>query len=203
MKWKFACSSMKPGHISVALVSVLSLAVTMAAIPSAEAQNYKVIHRFAGGKDGVEPEAGLLLAGDGNIYGTTYRGGGSSDTGAVFKIDKTGKETVLTFPGCCGVYPDGGGPEGGMFQDGAGNLYGTTAYGGSGGGSNCGNFGCGTIFKLDSTGKETVLHSFVGTDGHGPRGGLIRDGAGNLYGTALYGGTFHAAENLVAELFSS
>jgi len=58
-----------------------------------------------------------------------------------------------------------------MVRDAAGNLYGTTSYGGSGGGSNCGNFGCGTLFKLDTTGAETVLHSFVGTDGHGPRGG--------------------------------
>ena len=184
MKQYFEWRSIKRGNISLALVSGLSL---IAAIPSAEAQTYKVIHTFRGGKDGIEPEAGLLRASDGNFYGTTYQGGGSSDTGTVFKL-QSGKETVFTFPGCCGVYPDGGGPEGGMVRDSAGNLYGTTAYGGSGGGSNCGNFGCGTIFKLDTTGKETVLHSFVGTDGHGPRGGLIRDAAGNLYGTALYGG---------------
>src|SRR5215831_9162102 len=184
MKQYFEWRSIKRGNISLALVSGLSL---IAAIPSAEAQTYKVIHTFRGGKDGIEPEAGLLRASDGNFYGTTYQGGGSSDTGTVFKL-QSGKETVFTFPGCCGVYPDGGGPEGGMVRDSAGNLYGTTAYGGSGGGSNCGNFGCGTIFKLDTTGKETVLHSFVGTDGHGPRGGLVRDAAGNLYGTALYGG---------------
>jgi uncharacterized repeat protein (TIGR03803 family) len=146
---------------------------------------YGVIHSFTGGKDGIEPEAGLLLSGN-SIYGATYRGG-ESDTGTVFKIGKTGKETVFTFPGCCGKYPEGGGPEGGLVHDSAGNLYGTTNYGGNGG-SNCGNFGCGTIFQLDATGQETVLHSFVGTDGHGPRGGLIRDAAGNLYGTALFGG---------------
>jgi uncharacterized repeat protein (TIGR03803 family) len=188
MKLKFECSSVKRANISLALVSALSLATIVAAIPSAEAQTYKVIHSFTGGKDGIEPEAGLLLAANGNIYGTTYRGGGSSDTGTVFKIDKTGKETVFTFPGCCGVYPKGGGPEGGLVRDSAGNLYGTTGYGGRGGGSNCGNFGCGTIFKMAATGKRTVLHSFVGTDGHTPRGALIRDTAGNLYGTTLYGG---------------
>jgi len=160
----------------------------VSAIPRGEAQTYKVIHSFTGGKDGIQPEAGLLLAADGNIYGTTYEGGGRSNTGTVFKIDQTGKETRFTFPGCCGIYPQGGGPEGDLVQDSAGNLYGTTSYGGTGGGSNCGNFGCGTIFKLDTTGKETVLHNFVGTDGHGPRGGLVRDAAGNLYGTALYGG---------------
>ena len=103
------------------------------AIASAEAHNYKVIHRFTGGKDGIEPEGGLLVAADGNIYGTTYRGGGPSDTGTVFKIDQAGKETLFTFPGCCGVYPDGGGPEGGIVRDSTGNLYSTSAYGGSGG----------------------------------------------------------------------
>src|SRR6266568_516684 len=141
MKRKFDCSSMKLTNIILALVSALSLAVMVAAIPSAEAQNYKVIHSFTGSKDGIEPQAGLLLGTDGNIYGTTYRGGGQSDTGTVFKIHQTRKETVFTFPGCCGVYPEGGGPEGGMVQDSAGNLYGTTGSGGSGGGSSCGNFG--------------------------------------------------------------
>jgi uncharacterized repeat protein (TIGR03803 family) len=77
-----------------------------------------------------------------------------------------------------------------VVQDSAGNLYGTTGYGGMGGGPNCGNFGCGTIFRLDTTGKETVLHSFVGTDGHAPRGSLIRDAAGNLYGNTYEGGSF-------------
>jgi uncharacterized repeat protein (TIGR03803 family) len=188
MKWRCEYSSTKRFTVSLTLISTLSLALIVAATPSADAQTFKVIHTFHGGNDGIEPEAGLLRTADGNIYGTTYRGGGQSDTGTVFKIDQTGKETVFTFPGCCGVYPGGGGPEGGLVQDSAGNLYGTTNYGGTGGGSNCGNFGCGTIFKLDTTGKETVLHSFVGTDGHGPRGGLIRDPFGNLYGTALYGG---------------
>jgi uncharacterized repeat protein (TIGR03803 family) len=186
MKLRLWCNSITRDRVSLALA--LSLIAAVAATTLAEAQTYKVIHTFTSGKDGIEPEAGLLLAPDG-IYGTTYRGGGRSDTGTVFKIDKTGKEIVLErFPGCCGVYPEGGGPEGGTVRDAAGNLYGTTSYGGSGGGPNCGNFGCGTVFKLDTTGKETVLHSFVGTDGHGPRGGLIRDAAGNLYGTALYGG---------------
>lgn len=188
MKWSLESKSMKFSSVSLVLFSALTLATVTALSTLGEAQTYRVIHSFTGGKDGIEPEAGLLLASDGNILGTTYRGGGSSDTGTVFKIDHTGKETVLAFTGCCGLYPEGGGPESALVRDAAGNLYGTTSYGGTGGGSNCGNFGCGTIFKLDTSGKEIVLHSFVGTDGHGPRGGLIRDGAGNLYGTALYGG---------------
>ena len=188
MKWKFERTLTKRCYRYLTLISALALTAMVAAIPPAKAQTYKVIHRFAGGRDGIEPEAGIVIAGDGSLYGTTYRGGGSSDTGTLFKIDPTHKETVITFPGCCGVYPKGGGPEGDLAQDAAGNLYGTTSYGGRGGGSNCGNFGCGTIFRLDTTGKRTVLHSFVGTDGHSPRGGLILDESGNLYGTALYGG---------------
>lgn len=154
MMWNFGGSSMKRADFSLALISALALAVLIAPIPVTEAQTYKVIHRFTGGKDGIEPEAGVLLGADGSLYGTTYLGGGRSDTGTVFKIDTARKETRFTFPGCCGVYSDGGGPEGDMVQDSAGNLYGTSAYGGRGGGSNCGNFGCGTIFKLDTAGKR-------------------------------------------------
>src|SRR5205823_3086442 len=143
MKLKLGCNSMKRGRVSFALA--LSLTVAVAATLSADAQTYKVIHTFTSGRDGIEPETGLLLAPDG-ICGTTYRGGSRSDTGTVFKIDKTGKETVLKrFPGCCGIYPKGGGPLGDMVRDAAGNLYGTTFYGGEGG-SLCGNFGCGTVF---------------------------------------------------------
>jgi uncharacterized repeat protein (TIGR03803 family) len=82
---------------------------------------------------------------------------------------------------------DGAFPVGGLLRDSAGNLYGTTEYGGSS--NNCSG-GCGTVFKLDTTGKETVLHSFVGTptDGQSPYAGLVRDAAGNLYGTTLSGG---------------
>jgi uncharacterized repeat protein (TIGR03803 family) len=70
---------------------------------------------------------------------------------------------------------DGREPFGGLVRDPAGNLYGTTAGGGA--------FGNGTVFKLDTTGKEIVLHSFTsGADGSSPDAGLIRDSAGNLYG---------------------
>jgi len=72
---------------------------------------------------------------------------------------------------------DGGAPHGDLIFDKAGNLYGTTFGGGA--------YGYGTVFKLNATGTETVLYSFTGgTDGRGPRAGLIFDQAGNLYGTA-------------------
>jgi uncharacterized repeat protein (TIGR03803 family) len=69
-----------------------------------------------------------------------------------------------------------------LVRDAAGNLYGTTD---SGGDFACGSgFGCGVVFKLDMTGRETVLHkSTGGKDGAFPAGRLVRDNAGNLYGT--------------------
>ena len=77
---------------------------------------------------------------------------------------------------------------GSLIKDANGNLYGTTP---SGGGGTCNNGqGCGVVFKLDTTGKETVLYRFTGSaDGSGPVGALVRDAAGNLYGTTTGGGT--------------
>jgi uncharacterized repeat protein (TIGR03803 family) len=75
---------------------------------------------------------------------------------------------------------DGNYPVGGVIQDADGNLYGTTAFGGS----NCGGQGCGTVFKIDKNGQYTVLYRFLGgSDGAAPRASLARDAAGNLYGT--------------------
>jgi uncharacterized repeat protein (TIGR03803 family) len=94
--------------------------------------------------------------------------------------------------------PDGAGSVAGLVQDAAGNLYGTTQQGGITAGV-CTNTpsaftGCGTVFKIDTTGNETVLYRFTGAaDGAFPAAGLVRDGAGNLYGTTLYGGTVTAA----------
>jgi uncharacterized repeat protein (TIGR03803 family) len=137
-----------------------------------------VLYRFKGGKDGSRPSSPLVRDTAGNLYGTTLAGGASS-WGIVFKLDTSGKETVLhSFTG----EKDGGEP-GGLIRDAKGNLYGTTDFGGSGPGA-----GNGVVFKLDPTDKETVLHSFTGTDGSAPSGRLVRDGAGNLYGTTYVGG---------------
>ena len=148
-----------------------------------------VLHRFRGGKtDGAQTESGVMRDRAGNLYGTTHRGG-ASNWGVVFKLDPAGQETVL--------YSFTGGTDGGYansvpVRDSEDNLYGTTESGGTG--KPCG-MGCGTVFKLDSAGQETVLYSFGGgTDGVGPwvgpQAGVIRDRAGNLYGTAYGSSTF-------------
>jgi len=155
-----------------------------------------VLYAFAGPpSDGSSPSGNLLRDKAGNLYGTTYSGGSGagaacfgSGCGAVFMLDPDGKETVLySFTGGA----DGASPYSGLIRDRVGNLYGTTGYGGS-----CSVFGlgCGVVFKLDQAGKETVLYTFTGgTDGGVPYGGLVRDAAGNLYGTSNLGGDLSAS----------
>jgi uncharacterized repeat protein (TIGR03803 family) len=116
-----------------------------------------------------------------------YGGGsgcGGSGYGVVFKLSANGTFSMLhSFNGA----NDGPLPQSGLIADGAGNLYGTTA----GGGSGCGTSGCGVVFKLSPSGTETVLYSFTdGDDGVRPFGGLIADSAGNLYGTTVEGGAY-------------
>lgn len=145
--------------------------------------NETVLHYFPGGKRGTGPNGGLIRDAAGNLYGTTFAGGGPGNHGVVFKLDPAGNETVLyAFKG----EPDGSQPNGGLIQDAAGNFYGTTLYGGKG---NCEGMSCGVVFKLDTNGTETVLYSFSGVpDGGNPVAGLVTDSAGNLYGTTVTGG---------------
>lgn len=144
-----------------------------------------VLHSFSN-TDGSNPQGGLVQDPAGNFFGTTEYGGGRfSDYGVVFKLAKNGKLTVLHV--FAGSPDDGANPFPGLILDSAGNFYGTT----SSGGKACGNLGCGTVFKIDKSGKETVLHSFTGeNDGGNPWGGLVRDAGGNLYGTTAAGGRY-------------
>jgi len=139
-----------------------------------------VLYNFTGTNgDGAYPGAGLLRDAAGTLYGTTTEGGGSPDSGIVFKLDSAGAETVLyRFTGG----KDGGFPSyGPLIQDATGNLYGTTIAGGISGN--------GTVYELRTTGKETVLYRFTGKGKGGqPLAGLTRDTAGNLYGTTQLGG---------------
>jgi uncharacterized repeat protein (TIGR03803 family) len=167
----------KSTRLSAVASVAAGLVMAILAAQSAQAQTYTVLYSFTGGTDGKDPAARVIQDAEGNLYGTTF-GGGTSGKGTVFKLSITGKETVLhSFTGGT----DGGSPDAGVIRDGNGNLYGTTVEGGA---SNAG-----TVFKLSITGKETVLHSFTGgADGAYPTGGVIRDGSGNIYGTAFLGG---------------
>jgi uncharacterized repeat protein (TIGR03803 family) len=145
--------------------------------------NPTVLHTFVGRP---APDGTPVLDRAGNVYGTTIAGGAHGQ-GVVYKLSlaKTGKWTFKS------LYsfqrdPDGNLPQGGIVFDAAGNIYGTTSSGGQ--------HNAGTIFELVApVGKggytEKVLWSFNFANGLGPSGSLIPDGAGNLYGTTVGGGT--------------
>jgi uncharacterized repeat protein (TIGR03803 family) len=139
------------------------------------------------------PNGGLIFDAAGNIYGTDDEDG-TDDYGTVYKLtlNPDGNYTFAALYNFTGVNGDGTYPNGPLVMDAAGNLYGTTRQGGQTG-YECGE-GCGTIFKLtpSSNGQwtETILYEFnENSGGWQPHDGLIMDGAGNLYGTAIYGGT--------------
>lgn len=151
---------------------------TVFTVTPAGAQN--VLYSFQGGNDGDLPFAALLDV-KGTLYGTTAFGG-SGDAGTVFKITSSGQESVLySFKADSG---DGENPQAGLINV-NGTLYGTTVDGGA----NCGSVGCGTVFAITTSGKETVLHNFKGypSDGNSPYAGLINVD-GTLYGTTTSGG---------------
>jgi uncharacterized repeat protein (TIGR03803 family) len=142
------------------------------------AGKYEVIHDFSGNpNDGGNPDCNLLINGAGILYGTTFFGG-SHDWGTIFKINAHGEEALLySFSG----HTDGAQPAGALVRDTKGNLFGTTYSGGTD--------GVGTVFQLDSSGNETILHSFSNSsDGAFPWDGLTQDNSGNLYGAASAGG---------------
>ena len=158
----------------------------------------KILYRFLGGVDGAEPQTNLIFDSTGNLYGTAALGGSFScdqiranvNCGIVFKLtpNPTGKWTKTVLYNFAGG-TDGSLPSGGVIFDEVGNLYGTTAFGG--------DHIWGTVFELspnpDGTWSNKTLYSFTGgSDGRGPSGGVVRDRAGNLYGTTFAGGN---AEN--------
>jgi uncharacterized repeat protein (TIGR03803 family) len=136
-----------------------------------------VPYSFTGGADGGGPSAGVVGDSAGNLYGTTYFGG-TTNWGTVYKLSATGQESVLyNFTGGA----DGAQPTTALVLDPQGNLYGATAGGGAS--------SYGVVYKVNPAGVETVLYTFTGgTDGGQPNSVLVRDGEGNLYGTANTGG---------------
>ena len=145
-----------------------------------------VLHGFTGGADGDDPHGSIIFDRAGNIYGTTYSGGGTGcayGCGTIYKLTPSGAgwiESILySFTGGS----DGAGPNSALIFDQAGNLYGTTVT--------AGVYGYGTVFQLAPSGGgwvKTILHSFQdGSDGAQPAGDLIFDQSGNLYGTSSGG----------------
>jgi len=156
--------------------------------PSSSGWTEKILHAFgAAGNDGSGPVAAVVFDKFGNLYGTTVWGGltDSEGSGAVFRLmpNSNGKwsETILYSFGATST--DGQKPECDLVIDTSGNLYGTTWVGGS-------NYD-GTVFELSPSSSgwtETILHSFVGTDGSGPEAGVVKDSSGKLYGATSVGG---------------
>jgi len=153
-----------------------------------------ILHSFnSSATDGNSPTGGLVFGVSSNLYGTT-NGGGADNTGIVFALSPaaggTWTETILHSFGNNST-PDGQQPY--LVQlviDVAGNLYGTTEYGGA--------FKSGTVFEISPAAggswTESVLHSFnpATTEGYSPSSGLTVDASGNLYGTAYFGGANNA-----------
>ena len=196
------------------------------------------LHAFDSATDGYSPVAGLILATDGNFYGTSQRGGALGD-GTVFRMDSSGAvSTVKDFDrdsggwflqvpvieaddgqlygttvyghcddltdNCATIFrltlggdlttlhtfsfEEGSIPLSPLLQTSGSDFYGTTSIGGGGNPDVCG-VGCGTVFHMSISGTVTTLHAFGRTDGSEPIGALVEDGAGNVYGVTALGGT--------------
>jgi uncharacterized repeat protein (TIGR03803 family) len=185
------------------LVLAIVLGVTaIVATHTAHAQSYTVIHTFMGGADGDEPNYGLTIDSNRNLYGTTFSG--DSGLGTAFMLSPGNPDWILAPLYMFTGGSDGAAPYAAVVFGPDGSLYGTTGFGGkpnpsctTGGGFT----GCGTVFNLKSPAPhhprspsgywtETVLYDFLGlSDGALPYGArLIFDQEGNLYGTAFSGG---------------
>ncbi|MFZ0230408.1 MAG: choice-of-anchor tandem repeat GloVer-containing protein, partial [Mycobacterium sp.] len=158
-----------------------------------EKETETVLHSFGSGGDGWFPIGDLVKDGT-NYYGVTFSGGSDGGGGTVFKVDSSGRESVLhSFYAppfdSNSPSPDGDFPQGGVILSANDNLYGSTSVGGTS--KRCSLYGsdysgCGTVFKLTTDGTETVLYRFCSqpgcTDGAVPIGSLFMDTSGNLYG---------------------
>jgi uncharacterized repeat protein (TIGR03803 family) len=205
---KIELLAMIRSRYSHALGRLLVFFTVILTLASAATASWKesVLYSFQGGTDGATPVGGVVFDQQGNLYGATQDGGSSSchsivQCGTVYQLAPPAKqgdpwiETVLyVFKG--NASNDGASPYGGLVIDGAGNLYGTTGYGGTGDCVLLGSkLGCGAVFELSPPKQkgdawtETVLYSFPSAkQGYVPAGDLVFDSAGNLYGATLFGG---------------
>jgi uncharacterized repeat protein (TIGR03803 family) len=161
--------------------------------PMATGWSYRAIYSFAGAtnNDGNYPWGGVIFDRKGNLYGATIQGG-TNYSGSVFELKPQPNGTwiedqLYVFQNTA----DGVFPEGSVIFDKAGNLYGTTLYGGD---VSCAQgYGCGLVFELSPNGgswSKTTLYDFTGApDGHAPDASMTFDKAGNLWGTTSNGGS--------------
>ena len=153
--------------------------------PHAGSYEFQVIHTFTGGDDGATGSAGRMLLQHGRLYGAATVGG-LYGSGVVFELTPTAVgewnfRGLYSFQG----QPDGSFPYGALLRAGSGKIYGTTYYGGEN--------GIGSVYELSprSVGEwdGRVIYSFQeGSDGNSPISNLVRDAAGNLFGTTSEGG---------------
>jgi uncharacterized repeat protein (TIGR03803 family) len=168
-------------------ISVLVVAALAAASCAASATpREKVIYSFDPAiGDGAQPQGGVVMDGQGNLYGTVQDGAGGGcgggGCGAVFKLTPKGEETILhVFSGGDGAFPVPG-----LVADAAGNLYGTALDGGP-----IHHCACGVVFKVTADGQFGIVHAFRGgADGAHPVAALVIDKRGDLIGTTVDGGT--------------
>jgi uncharacterized repeat protein (TIGR03803 family) len=142
-----------------------------------------------------EPVGSLAFDSAGNLYGVTSQDGLGYFGGSTFELTPVANDWTESALYRFGPRLGGDNPQAGVTVDAAGNVYGTTYYGGTGSCRGGDSNTCGTVFELTPAGgggfAETVLHNFDdnGQDGFYPDGSLLLDGAGNLYGTTQAGGT--------------
>jgi uncharacterized repeat protein (TIGR03803 family) len=170
-------------------------ALTVVALPSAQAQTFSVLHTFSGGGDGYTPYAGVTIDQGGNLYGTTSEYGTDAG-GTVYQMKRLHGGWILETLASLYNYEGGFLPYGRPVFGPGGALYVTTFYGGNG---FCGEFGCGTVSSLrppqtfcrsvSCPWTVTTSYSFSGPDGNGPElVDPVFDSAGNMYGSTYEGG---------------
>ncbi len=152
--------------------------------PAGELTTLVAFSQVIGSNQGFYPGAGLVLANDGNFYGTTSSGGGPSNHGTVFKMTPAGVLTPLVEFTGNGATNKGSYPPASLVQGSDGNFYGTTVVGGA--------FNLGTVFRMTPIGVLTTLVEFTGNGltnkGANPLAGVVQGSDGNFYGTTALGG---------------
>lgn len=183
--------TLKLSNLVSTMLAVALGAVTIVVFAGSAAAADRVIYNFQGGNDGIGPND-LIADRAGNLYGTTFNGGGPAGAGTVYVLsppagqESNWSETIL-YRFSYRALDRGIGPLGRLLRDSAGNLYGTTWLGGPQGG--------GIAFELSppsvkgGTWTYAVLYAFGGAGLSSPEAGLVLDKTGNLYGTTVSGGT--------------